>query len=56
LKRVRERIKSKKYKHLLSDESDPMSEDEVFGGKDLTVYNVAKADRRSKKVVVTEWV
>lgn len=56
MNRVRERIKNKKYKHLLSDEDDPVSEDEAFGGKDLTVYNVAKADRRSKKVVVTEWV
>jgi hypothetical protein len=54
--RIKERIKNKKFKHLLSDESDPASEDEKFGGKDLTFYNLAKADRHRRKVIVTEWV
>ena len=54
--RIKERIKNKKFKHLVSDESDSVSEDETFGGKDLTFYNLAKADRRRRKVIVTEWV
>jgi hypothetical protein len=40
----------------LSDEEDSPSEDEAFGGKDLTMYNLAKADRNKKRTVVTEWV
>lgn len=41
---------------MLSDESDPVSEDETYGNKDLTFYNFAKTDRRRCKVIITEWV
>lgn len=55
--RIKNRIKEKSYKRLLSDEEDEESEEETPQLKvDMVEYNYASAERQKTKLVIEQWV
>lgn len=55
--RIKERIRSKATKRLLSDEEDQESEEETPILKvDMIEYNYASAERQKTRLVVEQWV